>query len=119
MLAVSWEGDVCTAEGPVLAPLPGPASCGLGAGSSPFLAYYGVTLVTRGFLSDFIEFQSCSRSASAGSDQNVKEMDRLPGGGPQANLMNAAVGGHGATSAPVGQLHPSVQFNHVPEETTK
>lgn len=92
---------------------------GWGQGPVPSLAYYGVTLVTRGFLSDFIEFQSCSRSASAGSDQNVKEMDRLPGGGPQANLMNAAVGGHGATSAPVGQLHPSVQFNHVPEETTK
>ncbi|XP_040830501.1 mitogen-activated protein kinase kinase kinase 15-like [Ochotona curzoniae] len=46
-------------------------------------------------------------------------MDRLPGGGPQADLTNAAVGGHGATSAPVGQLHPSVQFNHVPEEIAK
>ncbi|XP_012786311.2 mitogen-activated protein kinase kinase kinase 15-like [Ochotona princeps] len=75
-----------------------------------------------GMLSDFgasKHLAGVSQCMHSFIDQNVDKMDRLPGGGAQADLTNAAVGGRGATSALEDQLHPGVQFNHLPEETTQ
>lgn len=71
------------------------------------------------FFCDFIELQSCSQFASAGPDQNTEQVDRLPGGRPQADQTDAAVGGSGATSAPEGQLHSDIQYSHLQGGTTQ